>query len=74
MRRLIAEIRYLWICHGIASYRPKFTVVLKSKDLATLGFQKEIHTHQLKLRPVSERWHIYALWYNSSSLQFEVGT
>ena len=52
---------YVWIYHGMhwtLRYRQKLSITLKSKDLATRGFQKNSrHTHQnpLKPSPVSER-------------------
>ena len=32
----------------LAGYSPKLTAALKNRGLATLGFQKKFHTHQLK--------------------------
>ena len=54
---------YVWIYHGMhwtLCYRSKskLYIILKSKDLATLGFQKKFQTHPqtlLKPSPVSER-------------------
>ena len=42
---------YGWIYHlhsSLAGYSPKLTAALKSRGLATLGFQKKFHAHQLK--------------------------
>ena len=42
---------YGWIYHllsSLAGYSPKLTATLKNRGLATLGFQKKFHTHQLK--------------------------
>ena len=42
---------YGWIYHllsSLAGYSPKLTATLKSRGLATLGFQKKFHAHQLK--------------------------
>ena len=41
-----------WIYHllsSVAGYSPKLTAALKNRGLATLGFQKKFHAHQLKL-------------------------
>ena len=43
---------YGWIYHllsSLAGYSPKLTAALKNRGLATLGFPKKFHTHQLKL-------------------------
>ena len=40
-----------WIYHllsSLAGYSPKLTATLKNRGLATLGFQKKFHAHQLK--------------------------
>ena len=40
-----------WIYHllsSVAGYSPKLTAALKNRGLATLGFQKKFHAHQLK--------------------------
>ena len=40
-----------WIYHllsSVAGYSPKLTAALKNRGLATLGFQKKTHAHQLK--------------------------
>ena len=42
---------YAWIYHllsSLAGYSPKLTANLKNRGLATLGFQKKFHAHQLK--------------------------
>ena len=42
---------YGWIYHllsSLAGYSPKLTATLKNRGLATLGFQKKFHAHQLK--------------------------
>ena len=42
---------YVWIFHllsSVAGYSPKLTAALKNRGLATLGFQKKFHAHQLK--------------------------
>ena len=42
---------YGWIYHllsSLAGYSPKLTATLKNRGLATLGFQKNFHAHQLK--------------------------
>ena len=42
---------YVWIYHLLSSvtgYSPKLTAALKNRGLATLGFQKIFHAHQLK--------------------------
>ena len=42
---------YGWIYHllsSLAGYSPKLTATLKNRGLATLGFPKKFHTHQLK--------------------------
>jgi len=50
---------YVWIYHGMhwtLCYRSKLSITLKSKDLATRGFQKKFQTHPpnpLKPSPVS---------------------
>jgi len=42
---------YVWIYHGMhctLHYRQKLSIILKSKDLATRGFQKKFQTHPPK--------------------------
>ena len=42
---------YGWIYHllsSLAGYSPKLTATLKNRGLATLGFPKKFHAHQLK--------------------------
>ena len=51
---------YGWIYHllsSVAGYSPKLTAALKNRGLATLGFQKKFHTHQLKPTQAKASFH-----------------
>ena len=51
---------YGWIYHllsSVAGYSPKLTAALKNRGLATLGFQKKFHAHQLKPTKAKASFH-----------------